>query len=84
MFSKNGSTAVIPYSHTIQDSDWLIAGGKPKPGESLSELQNSDHGQFFAAVQPLLIQAKVSKGSCVLFNRKLLHQGGANNSDKPR
>ena len=30
------------------------------------------------------MQAKVKKGSCILFNRKLLHQGGANHSDKPR
>ena len=30
MDSVNGSTAVIPYSHTIQHSDWLIAGAKPK------------------------------------------------------
>ena len=26
----------------------------------------------------------MKKGSCIFFNRKLLHQGGANHSDKPR
>ena len=39
---------------------------------------------FFDAVQPYLVQARVKKGSCIFFNRKLLHQGGANHSEKPR
>ena len=26
----------------------------------------------------------MKKGSCIFFNRKLLHQGGANHSEKPR
>ena len=39
---------------------------------------------FYEAVQPYLVQEKVRKGSCILFNRKLLHQGGANYSDRPR
>ena len=82
--SKNGSTAVVPYSHTIEDSDWLIAGGKPKPGELHTDDANNENKQFFEAVQPLLVQEKVKKGSCIFFNRKLLHQGGANYSDKPR
>ena len=34
MDEVNGSTAVIPYSHTIRDSDWLIAGARPGPGET--------------------------------------------------
>ena len=81
----NGSTAVIPYSHTLQNSDWLIAGGKPKPGELSTEVrERSENKIFFEAVQPYLVQARVKKGSCIFFNRKLLHQGGANHSDKPR
>ena len=76
---------MIPYSHTIEHSDWLIAGGKPKPGELNTEVrERSENKIFFEAVQPFLVQARVKKGSCIFFNRKLLHQGGANHSDKPR
>jgi len=85
MDRNNGSTAVIPYSHAIQHSDWLIAGGKPKPGELITEvMERSENKIFFEAVQPYLVQARVKKGSCIFFNRKLLHQGGANHSEKPR
>lgn len=83
MDNVNGSTAVIPYSHTIQHSDWLIAGAKPKPGEDLGS-EKSLNKQFFDAVQPYLVQSRVKKGSCIFFNRKLLHQGGANHSGGPR
>ena len=81
---KNGSTAVIPFSHTIQQSDWLIAGGKPKPGETDSRDEDDENKRFYEAVQPYLVQERVKKGSCIFFNRKLLHQGGANYSDQPR
>ena len=47
-------------------------------------MEDSLNKQLFEAVQPYLIQSRVKKGSCILFNRKLLHQGGANHSDKPR
>ena len=54
-----------------------------QPGEDIG-LEDSLNKQLFEAVQPYLIQSRVKKGSCILFNRKLLHQGGANHSDKPR
>ena len=84
MDEVNGSTAVIPYSHVIPDSDWLIAGAKPRPGEAELSAEFRENREFFTAVQGLLVQTKVTKGSCIFFNRKLLHQGGANHSQSPR
>ena len=77
---------MIPYSHAIQHSDLLIAGAKPRPGELKNTEVREKTGNeiFFEAVQPFLVQARVKKGSCIFFNRKLLHQGGANHSEKPR
>ena len=84
MDEVNGSTAVIPYSHVIRDSDWLIAGAKPRPGEAETSAEFRGNREFFTAVQELLVQTRVTKGSCIFFNRKLLHQGGANHSQTPR
>ena len=84
MDEVNGSTAVIPYSHVIRDSDWLIAGAKPRPGEAELSAEWADNREFFQAAQAFLVQTRVTKGSCIFFNRKLLHQGGANHSQSPR
>ena len=47
MDEVNGSTAVIPYSHVIWDSDWLIAGAKPRPGEAKLSAKFRENRDFF-------------------------------------
>ena len=84
MDEVNGSTAVIPYSHVIRDSDWLIAGAKPRPGETELSEEFVGNREFFEAAQDYPVQTRVTRGSCIFFNRKLLHQGGANHSHSPR
>lgn len=84
MDSLNGSTGVIPYSHLISDSDSLIAGAKPKPGEKENDNTEGKSKNFYEAVQDYIVQTTVKKGSCIFFNRKLLHQGEKNYSEKPR
>jgi len=67
MDSHNGATATIPYSHALRNSDWRIAGAKPKPGEPLPAEQELNRS-FFDSVQPLLVQAGVRKGGAIMFN----------------
>ena len=35
-------------------------------------------------IKDYIVQTTVKKGSCIFFNRKLLHQGEKNYSEKPR
>ena len=59
---------MIDCSHALRNSDWLIAGAKPKPGEPLPAEQELNRS-FFDSVQPLLVQAGVRKGGAIMFNR---------------
>ena len=59
---------MIDCSHALRNSDWLIAGAKPKPGEPLPAEQELNR-RFFDSMQPLLVQAAVRKGGAIMFNR---------------
>ena len=53
---------MIPYSHAIQHSDWLIAGAKPRPGELKENTEvgeESENKMFFDAVEVRQIKPSV-------------------------
>eukprot|EP00933_Yihiella_yeosuensis_P028856 TRINITY_DN22646_c2_g1_i1.p1 TRINITY_DN22646_c2_g1~~TRINITY_DN22646_c2_g1_i1.p1 ORF type:complete len:367 (+),score=36.58 TRINITY_DN22646_c2_g1_i1:38-1138(+) len=86
---ENGATELIPFSHQLQSSDLLVlndeaisncfekhvvslvdACGATTDGEKRCMLSDGN-----PALEP---------GDVLFFNRKVLHRGGANSTDKPR
>ena len=60
---------MIPYSHAIQHSDWLIAGAKPRPGELKENTEvgeESENKIFFDAVEVRQIKPSVFSSVVVL------------------
>ena len=60
---------MIPYSHAIQHSDWLIAGAKPRPGELKENTEvgeETENKMFFDAVEVRQIKPSVFSSVVVL------------------
>ena len=70
----NGSMKLNEDDWADSTSDWVLR----------SLLSTDIVGQNPLAERGYIVQNRLEKGDVLLFNRKLLHRGGENRSDKPR
>ena len=70
MDEKNGSTEVIPCSQVIPNVDLAISKGS----------------KFYEGLEKagMFVNVELDQGDVLIFNRRLIHRGGANQSDRRR